>query len=78
MYGYDDKTDMFLGSMAWGQKRTNSVLYSYYTSAWGSYYFNIELKNKKDLGKVNSVFKFYDTYFTGKTIDNFIKSRTSW
>ncbi|MEA4333634.1 putative cysteine peptidase [Mycoplasma sp. 1232] len=72
MYGYDDNSDMFLGSMCWGQEKRNTILYSYYNGAWGSYYFTIGSLKPKNARKQPRLFKYKDKLYTGEEINNLI------
>ncbi|MDC4184035.1 putative cysteine peptidase [Mycoplasma bradburyae] len=72
MYGYDDSSDMFLGSMCWGQFNSNRFLYSYYNNCWGSYYYTIESTKQKKDRKQPKAFKYKNNWYTGNEINNFI------
>ncbi|VEU76983.1 Uncharacterised protein [Mycoplasmopsis columbina] len=73
MYGYDDDTDMFLGSFCWGSSETNTALYSYYNGAFGSYYFTItgERKNKE----LKKLFSYKNKKYTGEEITKMIEQK---
>ncbi|MFV8469506.1 putative cysteine peptidase [Mycoplasma sp. SK341A] len=75
MYGYDDASDMFLGSMCWGSEKSNTILYSYYNGAHGSYYYTIK-NTKPEYNRTQPrVFKYKDKLYTGAEINSFILNK---
>ncbi|AWX69681.1 putative cysteine peptidase [[Mycoplasma] anseris] len=73
MYGYDDNSDMFLGTCCFGGE-TNIILYSYWTKAYGSYYFT--LKSVGSYRKLKENFFYKDRYYYGPVITTLIESET--
>ena len=72
VYGYDDETDMFLTSFCWGDEDSNKVLYSYYTGAWGSYYFAINSRYT-NTSKFRKAFCYQNNEYTGEEIDKMLR-----